>query len=105
MNSESNVSDEVGCDERDTEPPLQSLKAITQMSDVEVRQELSQLLSIQDLDNERCVMLYLARRYFVLGANTYKALKFHDGRDSVEECMQEGGDYLFYTAKRVLESE
>ena len=92
-------------DEFDTERPLESLKAITHMSDEEVRQELNDLLSIKGLDNERRVMLYLARRYFVLGANCYQALKLHDGRDSVEECMQEGGDYLFYTAKKVLESE
>ena len=81
------------------------LKKLSLMSDDEVRAELKQLLETDGLDNERRVMLYMARRYFVLGANCYRALKLHDGRDSVEECMQEAGDYLFYTAKKVLESE
>ena len=89
----------------DTEPPQPPLKKLSQMSDAEVMNELNELFGIEGLDNERRVMLYMARRYFVLGASTYRALTLHDGRDSVEESMQEGSDYIFYTAKRVLESE
>lgn len=81
------------------------LKKLTHMSDAEVRAELDQLLDTPGLDNERRIMLYLARRYFRLGASSYRALQLNDGRDNVEECLQEAGDLMFYAAKNVLESE
>ena len=92
-------------EDRETVPTPEPLKALSRMSDLEVRAELFELLGMEGMINERKVMLYMARRYFRLGAANYRALQLHDGRDNVEECLQEGSDLMFYAAKNVLESE
>ena len=75
------------------------------MSNDEVERELVALMHEAQFD-ERRVMLYMLRRFVVLGQRCYGALDLNvDRRDGLRELNEELGDAVFYVAFAALVRE
>lgn len=98
------TEDDLGTHETDKVPAFH-FDAISHMSDDAVAEELEQLLATPGANVERRIMLYLARRHFVLGLAAYGPVKLFDGRDNTKEMREEAADFLFYFGKDQLERE
>jgi len=80
----------------------ESFAPISSLSDEEVARELLSLISPTELRVERRVLLYLARRFCVLGLRCYGPAALEDERDNVLEATAEAADLLFYLGREAV---
>lgn len=104
------VEAEAEAEEDDTDPAFDASaihkRPITSLTREQCIEEIALLLRRHwNPENEARVLLYLARRFIMLGGDCYGPLCLNDGRDSLKEAGEEGADLLFYLAKHALETE